>query len=262
MQIDYIPTLRVLQELYEKPRDFNRFTWYLEQMLGETIDGDLDVVLPITNANPMGREHCLQAVNALLEIDAETVARAAFAEAAALFPDLPHTVRAAVTLLDDVAGGWTNRYLTEATMRMCSDERVRRANQKRHFVLVPCWASQEYTVPTLRAEARAALYRYAHLQRHGHPHTLQQIMEMDGAARMFAGEVPQLDADELAYTAAVIAPLLPSHDFALQFAALFGDGAARSVGYTPQGLSAYAGFELALHQMLQSQNNFTQEGIV
>jgi hypothetical protein len=76
-------------------------------------------------------------------------------------------------------------------------------------------------------------------------------MAMDGAARAFAGITPQLPPDELGYTAEVIAPFLASTDFALQFACLFGDEAARSAGYTPQGVGPYAGFELALEQAVQ-----------
>jgi len=123
--------------------------------------------------------------------------------------------------------------------------------RKRHLVLVACWTSESYTPADIRAEARAALYRYAHLQRHGPPRTLHQIMALDGAARAFAGITPQLAPDELRYTAEVIAPFLATTDFALQFACLFGDEAARSAGYTPQGIGPYAGFELALEQAVQ-----------
>lgn len=253
MQIDYIPTLPVLRELYEKPRDMDRFRWYLAQMLGENEEGELDVVLPITAANPVGREHCLDAVNALLTIDADAVAKAAFEEAAASFADLPQTVRATVTLLDDARGGWTNRYLTEAAARMAVDARALRANEKRRLAVLPCWSSQTYTAADVVAEARATLYRYAHLQQHGPPVTLRDIMRMDGAARRFGGYTPQLDAEELAYTAEVIAPYLDSTDYALQFACLFGDEPARSVGYTAQGLSPYGGFELALAQALSGE---------
>jgi hypothetical protein len=251
MKINYIATLPVLRELYEKPRDMARFRWYLNEMLGENEAGELDVVMPITAANPMGREHCLAAVKALLKIEADVVAHQAFAEAALSFPDVTRSVRAAITLLDDVNGGWTNRYLSEAAGRLHTDPRLIRANRQRRFVLVACWASEIYTPADIRAGAYAALYRYAHLQRHGPPRTLRQIMTMDGLARAFAGETTSLAADELAYTAEVIAPYLESTDFSLQFACLFGDEAARNVGYTPQGLAPNAGFELALHWAIQ-----------
>lgn len=52
------------------------------------------------------------------------------------------------------------------------------------------------------------------------------------------------------YTREVLRPYLESTDFSLQFACLFGDEAARNVGYMPQGLAKQAGFELALQQAL------------
>ena len=52
MNIEYISTLPVLRELYEKPRDMNRFNWYVEQMTGVNEAGKVDVVMPITAANP------------------------------------------------------------------------------------------------------------------------------------------------------------------------------------------------------------------
>lgn len=252
MKVNYISTLQILRELYEKPRDMARFQWYLQKMIGENETGEPDVVLPITAVNPMGREHCLAAVNSLLEMNADVIAQNAFEEAASSFADVPHTVRAAINLLDDVGGGWTNRYLTEASFRINTDPQKVRAWQKRNFVVVACWASELYTAVDIRAEARAALYRYAHLHRYGAPRTLQQIMTMDGSARAFAGAIPLLDKDELSYTAEVIAPFLESTNFALQFACLFGDEAARNVGYVPQGIGSYAGFELALQQAVQN----------
>ena len=58
---------------------------------------------------------------------------------------------------------------------------------------------------------------------------------------------PALDADDLAYTREVIAPYLDTKDYSTIIACLFGDEAARSLGYSPMGLSQRAGFALALH---------------
>ena len=247
MEILYLPQLEILREMYQKPRDMDRFYWYLQQMLGEDEHGELDVVLPMVAANPMGREHCLDAVNALLEIDAENVAKAAADEVLSHFAGIDVTVRLSVTLLDDVKGGWTNRYLTEAGMRMCTDPRLERSSiKRRQFVAVPCWASETYTPERIRELTKASLFRFAYLYEHGLPRTLREIMTMDGQARAFAGERTVLEEDDLAYTAEVLGPFMESEEFPVQFACLFGDQAAREVGYAPQGLSPYAGWELAL----------------
>lgn len=248
--VEYIPTLSILRDLYQQPRTMVRFQNYLKQMLGENEDGEVDVVVPITAANPMGREHCLTAVNSLLAFDAEEVAKQTLNEAALRLPLADLTARVALVVLDDVGGGWTNRYLTEAALRMRRDQRAERANKKRQFVQIPCWASETYTPKRIREEARAALYRHVSIEQNDPPETLQQIMELDGGAYAFGGRQPGLPLTELHYTAEVIDPHLNSRDFPLQFAFLFGDQAAKSVGYTPQGVAAYAGFELALHNAL------------
>ena len=58
---------------------------------------------------------------------------------------------------------------------------------------------------------------------------------------------PVLEGDDLAYTRSVINPHLDAHDRATVIACLFGDTAAKALGYPPQGLTDRAGFALALH---------------
>lgn len=69
---------------------------------------------------------------------------------------------------------------------------------------------------------------------------------------MFAAGYDEItiDSDEIAYTRAVIDPYLEADDMAIVVASLFGDGAARSLGFKPLGLSRNAGLELALHDSI------------
>lgn len=126
------------------------------------------------------------------------------------------------------------------------------ARQALHLVVVPCWASETYTPERIRQLTRAGLFSFAYLYQHGAPRTLREIMALDGQARAFAGERPVLDQEELDYTAQVIAPHMESESFPIQFACLFGDEPARAVGYAPLGLSAYAGWDLALAMALKT----------
>ena len=50
----------------------------------------------------------------------------------------------------------------------------------------------------------------------------------------------------------MIQPYLASTDFAITFACLFGDAAARECGYEPMGLSVRAGFALAFDEAMRS----------
>ena len=58
---------------------------------------------------------------------------------------------------------------------------------------------------------------------------------------------PTLDAEDLAYTREVLAAFLDSSDKRTCIECLFGDAAARTLGFTPRGLSPWAGVALALH---------------
>jgi hypothetical protein len=272
MNIELIPTLAIQRELYEKPRDMVRFQWYLDQVIGETEPGKRDVVVPIGAANPMGREHCLATAQALLAIDAEAVMMQAIEEARTRLADVNCEARVALNILDDLRGGWTHRYFNEAGMRFGS-EYSQRANRSRQFVIVPCWASEAHTPASVRSETLAALFRHAWWQKHGVTKTLKEIMPLDGYASRFASPSPVLshsdgpgegsdglshrrgeglDADDLAYTREVLQPHLDAHELPITLPCMFGDPAARECGYEPMGLSARAGFALALDEARNS----------
>lgn len=58
---------------------------------------------------------------------------------------------------------------------------------------------------------------------------------------------PVLDTDEIAYTREVLAPHLAATDKRACMELLFGDEGGRTLGFTPRGLSPWAGIALALH---------------
>ncbi len=247
MEVEFIPTLQVQRELYEKPRDVARFRWYIEQMLGDSDDGgERDVRLPISAVNPMGKEHCLTAVNALIAIDADGVAAAASRAAAARLPTVKDCARVFVNLVDDLLGGWTDRIFTEYKGRY-GDEQTMRANRARRLAGVWCWTSEAYAAADIRAMTLDAVYRAAHWQARGATRTLREMLALDRDAARFSGaQEPMLGADDLAYTREVLAPYLDASDQPTCIAALFGDEAARSCGYPPLGLSVRAGQAMAL----------------
>ncbi len=249
MEVEFIPTLQVQRELYEKPRDMARFRWYIEQMLGDSgDDGERDVRLPIGAVNPMGQEHCLAAVNALITIDADGVAAAAAREAAGRLPGTKASARVFVNLVDDLMGGWTDRIFAEFKNRY-GDALSMRANRTRRFAGVWCWTSENYAAADIRAMTFDTVYRAAHWQTHGAPRILREMLALDHAAALFSGaREPALSADDLEYTREVLTPYLDASDQPTCIAALFGDEAARSCGYAPLGLSARAGQALAVQQ--------------
>ena len=73
------------------------------------------------------------------------------------------------------------------------------------------------------------------------------MLKQEGEAMAAAGcDEPALDPDDLAYTREIIEPWLAASDRPTVVACLYGDEAARRLGYRPLGFSPRAGLALAL----------------
>ena len=152
MKVTYLPVLAVLRELYLQPRTMRRFRAYVETLTGA---GSGDVVLPIGVANPMAKEHALTRIDQLLAQGSETIGAAAARLAEARLAPVPVSIeiKASIVLADDVGGGWTNRYTTEAMVRFPS-----RGALKRPFATALVWTSETTsTTDQLQAEVLAAI---------------------------------------------------------------------------------------------------------
>ncbi len=237
MPFHHLPLLATQRQLYELPRGWERFRAYIETMTGGT--GELE--LPLVAMNPMGKEHLAEMLDRLLALGAEEVAAEAVAEAKRSLPAFAPELRLGLVVADDLKGGWTNRYFAEMSNRFDLKPMVRRG-----FAVALAWTSEEPSRDRVREEVVAAAYRSLHFLRHGPAVTLRQRMAQEGRAAAFAGATgPALDPDDLAYSREVLAPHFDSDHKPTIFACLYGDEAARSVGYSPLGLSPRAGFAVA-----------------
>src|SRR5262245_26188204 len=117
MQITLVRSLQAQRDLHDLPRGMERFQAYLALMTG----GTKEMLLPLSLLNPMGKEHVAATLDALLAIDAEAVAEEAVADARRRLADVPGELRVALVVVDDVGGGWTDRYLTETRHRFEGD---------------------------------------------------------------------------------------------------------------------------------------------
>ena len=115
MRATYLPVLPILRELYLQPRDMARFRSYIATLTG----GSDDVVLPIGVANPMAKDHAVVKIDELLALGADKIGAQAAADAGGRLEQVEQDVeiKASVVLVDDLAGGWTNRYTSEASVR-------------------------------------------------------------------------------------------------------------------------------------------------
>ena len=100
----------------------------------------------------------------------------------------------------------------------------------------------------MREAILTAAHRVAYMHQHGLARTLREMLAQEGQVMALAGcSGPTLDADDFAYTREALIPYLDAEDMRTCMECLFGDEPGRTLGFTPRGLSPWAGLALALH---------------
>ena len=258
MRLDYEPLLRIQREIQGMPFGLERFRHYL-RTIWSCYEADFELI-PLMFANPMGKVYVTALLDELLELDADAIAADAVALASSRLSDVPGEFKAAVVVADDLMGGWTNRYDYEFTLRFGKGEdRGRGASSAPAEIQPPKWSkfvwvtgvlwSSEPAAPqTVREAMLTAAYRMAFVLRHGPARTMREMLAQEGQVMAMAGCTgPVLDDEEIAYTREVLGPHLGVNDMRTCVECLFGDAAGRTLGFTPRGLSPWAGMALALH---------------
>jgi hypothetical protein len=237
MKIEHIALLKMQRDLLDIPRGSERFHAYIRSVFKETDDP----LFPLSAMNPMGKAHVAERLDLLLELHADDIAATTAAEATQRLSSLEGSWRTALVLSDDLMGGWTNRYLSDATARFSPA-----AKSVGNWITMLLWTSDEVSQTRIVEETLVSIYRRCYVERCGYATTARQMMRQEGLALRFAAASgPTLDVDDLAYTREIIAPLLDATVYPTAFTCMYGDDAARAVGYPTLGLSPYAGYALA-----------------
>lgn len=239
----HVELLHIQRELLNIPRGRDRFNVYL----GKMITPRRDLALPLSAFNPMSKEHVAQRLDELRQLDAERILRQAIAEANARLGKSLAPRPAGLVMADDFAGGWTNRYQTEATARFGKVTKI-----ERDWLVILCWSSEQPSASELRQAALEQIYRGQSRLTFGQPRTLEAMLRQEGAAQRFAERTLAKDAAAVTqHVAEVLAEHRTTGDYPTAFACLYGDEAATSIGYAPRGIPARGGFALALAEALQ-----------
>jgi hypothetical protein len=240
MNIEFVPLIRIQRDLYSIPRGQHRFSAYLNTVVNS--DGSDVRLPPLVAMNPMGKDHVPALLDSLLAMNAETAAAQASAEAAARLGAVPGDFKLGLVVVDDLMGGWTNRYTSEFSHRFDGV-----STHKRGWLSAWIWSSEAPTLQVVREEVMRVIFRAAYVLEHGAALNLADMLAQEGHVMTRAGcSEPRLDAADLDYTRQVLQPHLQATDLPTLIPCLFGDTAARALGYPPQGLSHRAGLALAL----------------
>lgn len=179
---------------------------------------------PVHGYNPMTSKAVLPTIEDLLAIDAE---RRAAATAAVVAAELGFTDDAAMHLTVATPGMWTDRLATEVEHRLL----VRDPGG------VLLWFDDLVDPIRVESATAAQTVRLVSARRAGPPVTLADAVAQEGAALALAGEAGEIATD----AADALAVLAPDTGLPTMVAFLFGDDAARALGFTPLGLAGRAG---------------------
>ncbi len=235
------PMLAALLEIYRIPPGKDRFDAYIKTAIAGASRARDVACPPLMVANPMAKNHANQQLETWLALGAEEELKVLLEQANQAFSgfEFASPVHVGLTLVDDLKGGWTDSILTDWGLRF--PEKLNPT-----WVCVPLWTKYPQTLEILRRNAKMAIGRFVWQAQHGTAVTLREMLAQEGYAQAFAGEKVSLPREDLAYTQTVLEPLLENTDKPTLLAALFGDEAAKHVGYHALGLSHQAGLELAL----------------
>jgi hypothetical protein len=241
--VNYVPLLEKQLEIYAIPRGEARFQEYISTVVditGENVD-----TFPLVAMNPMGKEHCSELLAVYLGLNAEETAREEILNWPLNVELDKDTLKVSLVLVDDAHGGWTNRIDYEYKVRTT----LAAVLNKYHWLSVMLWTSETPSEKLVRESVRGMLARAEYVLKHDDPKNLREILTQEEYIQRKSGlTYKKWSAEDLEYTHSVIAPHLESDKMPVVVAALFGDAGAAALGYSPLGLEANAGLQLAVSQ--------------
>jgi hypothetical protein len=270
MNLDYVPLLRVMREIQGIPRgqppDFNgmkRFRHFVRRIFPRKKNGEIDenavFLIPLLAINPMAKDHVTALLDAYLALDADDIGARVAAEVAAQLTHVPGDFKVGLIVADDLMGAGTNRYENEFAFRFgpahLPSGGVKRSRWLKDVWLTGVlWSSEAASERAVREAILTAVHRVPYMLQHGPARTLREMLAQEGQVMALAGCCgPTLDMEDIAYTREVLVPFLDADDMRTCIECLFGDEAGRTLGFTPRGLSPWAGLALALYDARQNQ---------
>jgi len=240
MQFELLPVLDAMLQLYEQPRNIDRFRDYLQLLQGGS-KGEMH--LPIGGFNPMAKSHVQEALLQLKNLDAEQIASNALqAVNKTCYTIKPGAVfNLALNLSDDVQGGWTNRYSSDY------DSKFRfHGLMNKGFTVAVFWVSESFSKTLIETRVLEYLHRTIYWLRHGKPLTLQDHLAQElYVAKQLPPDGHSHD-EAMESVAAYYRQYANTEDYGIIFNFFYGDEASVALGMPCYGTQqSFTGFEYA-----------------
>ena len=174
MTFELLPIIDKMLEIYQKPRNFDRFQDYLSLLQGET-KGDLAV--PISGFNPMAKEHVVEKLLELKDLKAEHIIEETIFELnkSDILREAKNDIfKVSLTLSDDLKGGWTNRFTTDYDSKFKLNALI-----NRHFCTPVFWTSENFDSILIRERTLEYAFRTIHWLSKPKPKTLKEHVEQE-----------------------------------------------------------------------------------
>lgn len=240
-QVRIAPTLQTMAEIYLLTREGGpkspRFAAYVSKT---------PTNFGLVPYNPMAGDAALDTVNALIAVDAESLAmRAAQSVADACAYD--HDMLLAIAVRSK--GLWTDRIATEV------DERVTGKQRVAHKGVISLWSREDNGTENVAREAAAEAVRVMWHAMHGAADTLNRVLACEGLAYAlaqplgglgpYAGALTDEETVSVMEAFEVLGDTRQSSEIA---GVLYGDEGAKAMGWTPLGIAQYAGYRWAIER--------------
>jgi hypothetical protein len=231
-----------MRDFYCLPRDpAIRFPRYVA--LVNPVDGRIRA--PLTLMNPMAKELLWYALDNLLACGVDDHAPRWVIEMAQRL-GMNSGFSHGIVVVDDVAGGWTERVDIEMSRRFAPVP-----PNLAQWCTTILFAADTHTCPAVELEVRATVIRRHWQACYGTPHTLRHMLAQEQLVFRLTGNQQSFPGSTDLDQTALINCALDDSDYPLLCAALLGDSAAGKLGYASHGFTTNAGLEYAANPLQQ-----------
>ncbi len=246
MKFKLRPVVSEIRELYSKPISYDRFRSYLAMLEG---DSKGDMILPIAGFNPMAKDHVLQKIGELVDLQAENIIEEVIE---AYNADLDHSdptqIDVVLNLADALKGGWTNFYTTDFDSKFRISAYV-----TRNFCIPYFWTSEDYSEQKIRRRTREYLSRTHYWKTNPRPETLSEhLLQEVFVARDRSTIVEVSDSADFRGVENFYSEYRNSDNYSVIFNFFYGDKASESLSFKKHGITEKTGFDYA--QLLARRN--------